>query len=85
LFIAISLLLYVYLTWMFLFGYEREDKTPHSVEIMLDFPRNIRLGEIASEYVNPQVKVSNQAGDSIKGVEVKVEVVKVTTDAQKSK
>ena len=85
LFVIVSLLFYVYMTWMFFIGEHKRDTSPYSMEISLDFPRIITIGSNLTEYVPPQVKVLNSRGERLRDVLVKIDVIKVTTDTAKTK
>jgi hypothetical protein len=85
LFIAISLLFYIYLSWMFLVGKIKANIIPDSIEITMDFPHALMIGETASEFITPQVKVVNSQGQRLDGITVMLKVVDVSSDTQKQK
>ena len=84
LFVVVSLLFYVYMTWMFFIGNEKRDTSPHSMEISLEFPHIITIGDNFTQYMAPQVKVMNSRGERLKDVKVNISVLKVTTDTSKT-
>lgn len=85
LFIAISLLFYIYLSWMFLVGKRKANVVPDSIEITMDFPRALMIGETSSQYITPQVKVVNSQGQRLSDVTVMLKVVDVSSDTRKLK
>ena len=82
-FITVSLLFYVYLTWKFILSGADRDVTPVRIESSLDFSRMAYVGQDVSETLSPQVKVVNKQGQAVAGVNVTISVVKLSTDTEK--
>jgi hypothetical protein len=82
-FITVSLLFYVYLTWRFIIGDYSRDNTPTRIDNSLEFSRFTYLGQDISESLSPQVKISNSNGEPLEGINVTISVVKITTERDK--
>ena len=83
-FIVVSLLFYVYLTWKFILGDLNGNMTPARIESSLEFSRMAYVGQDISEKLSPQVKVVNSQGRAVSGVNVTISVVKLNTDQERN-
>ena len=82
-FIAISLLFYIYLTWNIFIGFNEIDLTPSVIEWYLDFPNIVAIGQKFSDIRSPQIKIINSQGEALVGVKVSLIVVQIVTDTSK--
>ena len=83
LFITISLLFYVYLTWKFIVGVHEVDTQPNRIESSLEFSHLAIVGEDISSLRSPQIKIVNANGDALEGVTVTLRVTKVSMETDK--
>jgi hypothetical protein len=82
-FITVSLLFYVYLTWAFMVGNLRYDNTPTVIESSLEFAHIAYVGQNISEVRSPQVKITDSSGNPVVGANVTLYVTGVTMDTDR--
>ena len=82
-FITVSLMFYVYITWRLIVGFPSINNTPATIDPYLDMPRITFMGIDVSKQRTPQVKITNSYGEALQGVNVTINLVKISTDSTK--
>ena len=82
-FITVTLLFYVYITWRLIVGFPSIDRTPASIESSIDMPRSMYMGIAISEQRSLRIKVKNIHGESLSGISVSINLIKISTNAEK--
>lgn len=80
LFITASLLFYVYITYAVIIGFRTKNVQPSLVESSLEFAHYAYMGANMSDIRRIVVKVTNTDGDELEGVNVTLQVKKITSD-----
>ena len=75
---------YVYITWRLIVGFPSVNRTPTTIDSSLDMPRFTFMGIDISEQRTPQVKITNINGEALSGVNVTINLIKISTDSVKA-
>jgi uncharacterized membrane protein (DUF485 family) len=82
-FVIMSLMFYVYVTYRLITGFGSGNYAPATIESALGFSHIGTIGQNVSEIRLPQVKVTNVNGDALENINVTIKVIKLATNPSK--
>lgn len=82
-FVIMSLMFYVYVTYQLIGGLGAGNVAPAGIESALEFSHQTYIGQNVGDVRLPQVKVTNTNGDPLEDINVTIQVIRLATDPSK--